>query len=64
MALSDTLDEFAKRTRKSSGCAYMNLYLSLSKEDQKAIDKAWEKGHTSQPDSQGTQTGGSQNIAG
>jgi hypothetical protein len=44
MALSDTLDEFAKRSRKSSGCAYMNLYSSLSKEDQKAIDKAWEKG--------------------
>jgi hypothetical protein len=44
MALADTLDEFANRTRKSNGCAYMALYNSLSKEDQKAIDKAWDKG--------------------
>lgn len=44
MALSETLDQYANRSRKSSGCAYMALYESLPKEDQKAIDKAWERG--------------------
>lgn len=43
MVLADRLDEMAQRTRKSSGCAYRALYDRLSKEDQKALDKAWEK---------------------
>jgi hypothetical protein len=43
MALSETLDQYASRTRRSNGCAYMALYNSLSKEDQRAIDKAWER---------------------
>lgn len=44
MALADKLEELAKRPRKSAGCAYQNLYNSLPKEEQKALDKAWEKG--------------------
>ena len=43
MVLSETLDEFHKKSRRSSGCAYIALYESLSKEDQKALDKAWER---------------------
>jgi hypothetical protein len=43
MALGETLDAFANRSRRTSGCAYKNLYDSLSKEDQKALDKAWER---------------------
>lgn len=44
MGLGDTLDSMAGRARKSSGCAYISLYNRLSKEDQKALDNAWEKG--------------------
>lgn len=44
MALSDKIEELANRPRKSSGCPYRALYDRLPKEDQKAIDKAWEKG--------------------
>ena len=45
MSLGKTLEEFAKRNRKISPyCAFQTLYLSLSAEDQKAIDTAIEKG--------------------
>ena len=43
MALADKLEELASRPRKSSGCPYMALYNRLPKEDQKALDKAWER---------------------
>lgn len=44
MALSETLDSFANRPRVSKDCPWRLLYQSLSKEDQKALDKAFEKG--------------------
>lgn len=44
MALGETLDALATRARKSTECAYISLYNRLSKEDQKSLDKAWEKG--------------------
>ena len=44
MALGETLEAMANRARRSTGCAYMALYNTLSKEDQKAVDKAWERG--------------------
>jgi hypothetical protein len=44
MTLGETLETMASRARRSSsGCPYMTLYASLSKEDQKALDKAWER---------------------
>jgi hypothetical protein len=44
MALGETLDALATRARRSTECAYISLYNRLSKEDQKSLDKAWEKG--------------------
>lgn len=44
MALSETLDNFANRPRASKDCPWKLLYESLSKEDQKALDKAFQKG--------------------
>lgn len=44
MALGETLDAMAIRSRRTNGCPYQALYNQLSKEDQKALDKAWEKG--------------------
>lgn len=45
MSLDKTLNELASRNRKIAPyCAFQMLYLSLSKEDQKAIDMAFEKG--------------------
>lgn len=42
MTLSKTLEEFSKRNRKTSPyCAFQTLYLSLNKEDQKALDAAF-----------------------
>lgn len=48
MALADKINEqVAARKRMRVGfCAYQTLYDSLSKEDQKAIDDAWEKGYS------------------
>ncbi len=43
MALGEKLDAMANRSRKSNGCPYRALYETLSKEDQKALDKAWER---------------------
>lgn len=44
MSLEKTLEEFAKGNRRSGiYCAFQTLYLSLSKEDQKAIDTAISK---------------------
>ena len=43
MSLSETLEVYAAKPIRTHGCPYMNLYASLSKEDQKALDKAWEK---------------------
>ncbi len=43
MALSDKLEAMANRPRRLSGCPYKALYESLTKEDQKALDKAWER---------------------
>ena len=44
MALGETLDALATRARRSTECAYISLYNRLSKEEQKSLDKAWEKG--------------------
>lgn len=44
MALSETLDSFANRSRKQKDCPWMALYESLPKEDQRALDKALERG--------------------
>ena len=46
MALEETLKEFAERSRRkyTVHCAYQTLYLSLNKEDQKALDKAMKDG--------------------
>jgi hypothetical protein len=48
MGLADKINEqVAARKRMRVGfCAYQTLYDSLSKEDQKAIDDAWEKGYS------------------
>ena len=48
MGLADKINEqVAARKRMRVGfCAYQTLYESLSKEDQKAIDDAWEKGYS------------------
>lgn len=44
MSLEKTLQEFAKGSRRTSVyCAFQSLYLSLSKEDQKALDTALSK---------------------
>lgn len=48
MALNDKFSEMlAKRVsrRISEFCAYQQLYNSLSKEDQKALDEAWAKNY-------------------
>jgi hypothetical protein len=46
MALSDQIENLIKkRTRSLSLCAYAVFYNNLSKEDQKAIDNAWEKNY-------------------
>lgn len=41
MVLSERLQGLKPRTRKDNECAYMTLYKSLSKEDQRAVDDAW-----------------------
>jgi hypothetical protein len=48
MGLADKINEqVAARKRMRVGfCAYQTLYESVSKEDQKAIDDAWEKGYS------------------
>lgn len=43
MVLSDRLQALKPRLKNDNECAYMTLYNSLSKEDRKAIDEAWEK---------------------
>jgi hypothetical protein len=48
MALNDKFSEIlSKRSvrRGSPNCAYFDLYQSLSKEDQKALDEAWVKNY-------------------
>ena len=42
MSLDETIKEFAERSRRKNTpfCAYQMLYLSLNKEDQKALDNA------------------------
>jgi hypothetical protein len=42
MGLSETIKGITKTMR--TGCAYMALYQSLNKEDQKALDDAWARG--------------------
>jgi hypothetical protein len=48
MALADKISEqvLARKKIRVGYCAYQTLYDSLSKEDQKAIDDAWEKGYS------------------
>ena len=47
MTLRNTLDSLATNRKNSSTyCAYKALYDSLNKEDQKALDDAWEKGYS------------------
>lgn len=48
MALADKISEqvSARKKIRIGYCAYQTLYDSLSKEDQKAIDDAWEKGYS------------------
>jgi hypothetical protein len=44
MSLEKTLEEFAKGNKRSSiYCAFQTLYLSLGKDDQKAIEAALAK---------------------
>lgn len=47
MGLADRLQagEFSKR-RANNFCAYVVMYNSLSLQDQKALDEAWEKGYS------------------
>ena len=45
MGLADSIDKFSKNSRTySQYCSYQMFYDKLSKEDQKALDNAWEKG--------------------
>lgn len=45
MGLADSIDKFSKNSRSySQYCSYQMLYDRLPKEDQKALDEAWEKG--------------------
>jgi hypothetical protein len=48
MSLADKINEqVASRKKTRIGyCAYLSLYESLSKDDQKAIDDAWAKGYS------------------
>lgn len=48
MALADKINEqvSARKKMRVGFCAYQTLYDSLSKEDQKAIDEAWDKGYS------------------
>ena len=44
MSLGETLQEFSQNKRRMSPyCAFQMLYLSLGKEDQKALDAAFAK---------------------
>jgi hypothetical protein len=46
MALADQIDNLIKkRTKSPTHCAYAVFYNNLSKEDQKALDNAWEKNY-------------------
>jgi len=48
MTLKNTLDNLALNRKKNTAvyCAYQMLYNSLSKEDAKALDNAWEMGYS------------------
>lgn len=44
MPLEKVINELKKNYRRDTGyCAYQNLYNTLSKEDQKALNDAWTK---------------------
>ena len=49
MALNKAFDEIISKRAAgrllSNQCAYKSLYESLSKEDQKTLDEAWEKNY-------------------
>lgn len=46
MALADQIETLIKkRTKSPTHCAYAVFYSNLSKEDQKALDAAWEKNY-------------------
>lgn len=44
MTLADTIKEISKNMRGQTYCAYQVLYNNLTKDDQKALDDAWNKG--------------------
>jgi hypothetical protein len=48
MSLEDKINEqvSARKKMRIGYCAYLSLYESLSKDDQKAIDDAWAKGYS------------------
>lgn len=48
MALADKINEqvLVRKKMRVGLCAYQSLYDSLSKDDQKALNDAWEKGYS------------------
>jgi hypothetical protein len=48
MSLEDKINEqvAARKKMRIGYCAYLSLYESLPKEDQKALDDAWAKGYS------------------
>lgn len=46
MGLAENLVEIEAKKKKKDNCAYKEMYNSLSPEDQKALDAAWEKGYS------------------
>lgn len=45
MALEENFAQI-RATKEKRKCAYMMMYLALTPEDQKALDKAWAKGYS------------------